>query len=66
MTPDMAQRIDDVIEKNPGLSFTFIMNQALANWIQKPTLNVDVGQFNSDDVNQFMHENSDLMDDLGK
>lgn len=41
ITGDVAQTIDDLVHKNPGLSFTFIINKALEGWLASP--NHEVG-----------------------
>lgn len=66
---DIAQRIDDVVQANPGLSFTFIMNQALASWLSNPSVQVMGGtprRVSDLDVDGFLNDNSGLMGDLAK
>jgi hypothetical protein len=64
---DLAQRIDDFIRANPGISFTWLVNQALVNWLQNPQVMLkNPKPMTADDVNRFMDENKDLMDDLAK
>lgn len=68
---DLAQAVDNIIQQNPGLSFTFVMNKALELWLADPKLNVIASQrrretvFESD-VDRFMRDNSSLMDKLAK
>ncbi|RYZ86438.1 MAG: hypothetical protein EOP04_13885 [Proteobacteria bacterium] len=66
ITPDMAQRVDDFLQQNPGLSFTLIMNKALETWFENPTIKVNLRQHNDEDVDAFMRANSGLMDKLSR
>ena len=61
VSPDLAQRMDDFIGANPGVSFTLLVNQALESWLKNPTFNFKKGEFSPED---FMDENKDLMHDL--
>lgn len=69
INPDLAQRLDDIIQKNPGLSFTFIMNQALEAWLVDPRLSLSAqqrGPVTDDEMDKFLRDNSSLMDKLAK
>ena len=35
-SPALAKKVDEFIQSNPGISMTFIMNQALTIWLDKP------------------------------
>ncbi len=64
---DLAQRIDDFIKKNPGVSFTLVVNQALTQWLEKPQITLNLRKPMSDDeIDRYMRDNADLMDDLSK
>jgi hypothetical protein len=69
---DLAQKVDDIIQDNPGLSFTFIMNQALEAWTKNPSVMLHSTQgkrsisTSIDEMDEFMKENSSLMDKLAK
>ena len=70
---DLAQAVDNIIQQNPGLSFTFVMSKALELWLADSKLNVNVNAsqrkretvFESD-VDKFMRDNSSLMAKLAK
>ncbi|MFK7827515.1 MAG: hypothetical protein AB8G05_25445 [Oligoflexales bacterium] len=49
----------------PGLNATFILNVALHEWLKKPTF-VKPKRYTDDDIDAFMEENSELMDELAK
>ena len=69
ISPDLAQKVDDIIQKNPGLSFTFIMNQALEAWLIDPRLRLAAqqrGPVTDDEMDKFLRDNSALMDKLAK
>lgn len=36
ISSDLAQRLDDVLSNKPGLSFTFLVNEALGQWFIAP------------------------------
>ena len=40
MDADLAQRVDDFLQTNPGISFTLLMNQATARWLRDPSIQV--------------------------
>ena len=66
---DLEGQIDAYVRKNPGVSFTLLMNQALRCWLKNPVLDLlgPVKEFRSDDkAKKFMEENSELMDSLGR
>lgn len=69
---DLAQAVDNIIQQNPGLSFTFVMNKALELWLADPKLSVVASQMrpreapSEYDVDKFMRDNSSLMDKLAK
>ena len=67
MDADLAQRVDDFLQKNPGISFTLLMNQATARWLRDPSIQVRrSAPVHLDAVDGFLRENADLMDDLSK
>jgi hypothetical protein len=64
---DLAQRVDDFLQKNPGISFTLMMNQATARWLSDPRIEVKrPAPVSLDVVDSFLRENADLMNDLSK
>lgn len=63
---DIAQQIDDFVQKNPGVSATLIFNQAIKQWLQNPKLELIRTRATEDDINRFLAENRDLMDKLAK
>ena len=64
---DLAQRIDDFIRENPGVSFTLLVNHALLQWLQNPQIALrNSKKLTEDDVKKFMADNAGLMDDLSK
>lgn len=67
MPGDLAQMVDDFIRENPGVSFTLLMNQAIAAWLKNPQVALKKPAGLSDaDVDRFMEQNRELMDDLSK
>lgn len=66
MEADLAQQMDDFLNMNPGVSATFVMNQAIKQWLKNPSFKLNQTQATDEDVDQFLRENSDLMDDLAK
>ena len=67
LSSDLAQRIDDFIQANPGISFTWLVNQAIMNWLKNPQVSLrNPKPMTEDDINRFMDENKDVMDDLAK
>ncbi len=64
MTGDMAQKIEDFIQRNPGVSFTLMMNQALQKWLERPAIALNRTEFSDDDATRFLDENAELMDNL--
>ena len=67
ITGDVAQRVDDFIKANPGVSFTLVVNQALMKWLEDPKITLNLRKpMTDDEIDQFMKDNSDLMDDLSK
>ncbi len=64
---DLAQRIDDFIRENPGVSFTLLVNQALLQWLKNPQIALRSSKkLSEEDVKKFLQENAALMDDLSK
>ena len=63
---DLAQRADDFIQENPGISFTWMMNQALLQWLNNPQVTLKTSKMSEDDVKKFMEDNKGLMEDLSK
>lgn len=67
ISPDLAQPVDDFIRSNPGISFTLIMNQALKTWLADPKITLkETKSFDSKDLEDFMDENAELLDDLSR
>ena len=63
---DLAQRVDDFIQENPGISFTWLVNQALLQWLNNPQVTLKTSKMSEDDVKKFMEDNKGLMEDLSK
>ena len=63
---DLAQRVDDFIQENPGISFTWLVNQALLQWLNNPQVTLKTSKMSDDDVKKFMEANKGLMEDLSK
>lgn len=63
---DIAQRIDDFISKNPGVSATLIFNQAIKQWLTNPKVELNRAPATDDDVDRFLNENRELMGELAK
>lgn len=64
-TEDVQQRIDALIRANPGLSFTWLMNQAILNFLDCPSVSLRRGDLTSEnDTKKFLLENLKLMEDL--
>lgn len=67
LSSDLAQRLDDFVGMNPGLSFTVIVNQALDAWLKNPKLSLRVPTSHTeDDVDQVIAENQAVFDRLAK
>ncbi len=67
ISSDLAQKIDDFIQVNPGISFTWLVNQSLVNFLRNPQVTLQNPKpMNEDDLKKFMADNSELMDDLSK
>ena len=67
LSADLAQRLDDFVAENPGLSLTLIMQQALERWLKDPSLKINVPKTHTnDDVDEILRDNAELMDDLSK
>jgi hypothetical protein len=67
VSADLAQRLDDFVAENPGLSLTLIMQQALDRWLGDPQLKVRIPRQHTDeDVDEVLRDNAALMDDLSK
>lgn len=67
ITPDLAQQLDDFLQKNPGLTFSLIANQALTQWLRSPRINFSLNQkaFVSDqEIEKMIEKDTALMDDL--
>ncbi len=53
--------------RNPGVSFTLMMNQALKSWLGNPQITLNAADsVGEKEVQDFMDQNADLMDDLGR
>lgn len=67
VSADLAQRLDEFVAENPGLSLTLIMQQALERWLGDPALKVRIPkQHTDDDIDAVMQDNAELMGDLEK
>ena len=64
--PDLAQQVDNFIANNPGVSATLIFNHAVKQWLRNPTLELNRTPATEEDVDNFLQENSELIDDLAK
>ena len=65
MHTEYIEEIDRYRHKVPGLNLTLILNVALLQWLKKPKFTTPKPYTNSD-IDQFMNENSELMDELAK
>lgn len=66
---DLAQRIDDFIQNNPGVSFTLIANQALANWLdgEKQVLKLNrPANITKEDIDELFSKRKNVMKELAK
>lgn len=64
---DLAQQVDDYVRENPGASFTLVMNQALRQWVKSGgKVELQRRAATEADVDRFMKDNKDLMDDLAR
>ena len=64
---DLAQRLDDFIVQNPGISFTWLVNQALLQWLKNPQVTLNTSKaMTEEEVRKFMEQNKGLMEDLSK
>jgi hypothetical protein len=67
LSSDVAQRLDDFVTANPGLSFTVIVNQALETWLKNPKLALRIPTSHTEeDVDAVIAENQDVFDRLAK
>ncbi len=66
MEADLAQRMDDFVKQNPGVSATFILNQSIKQWLKNPAVKLNHTPATDADVDKFLNDNSELMDDLAK
>lgn len=67
ISSDLAQRMDDFIQANPGISFTWLVNQAIVNFLKNPQVSLrNPNPMNEDEIQKFMKDNKELMDDLSK
>lgn len=66
LNPTLASKLADFITKNPGVSFTLIVNQALEKWLENPSIKLTRTPFTDEEVDKFLEENSELMKDLAK
>ncbi len=64
---DLAQKMDEFLQQNPGISFTLLVNQSIQCWLKNPQVALrPVQPVGLEAMDAFMHENADLMDDLSK
>lgn len=64
LAADLEKQVETYIRRNPGVSFTLLMNQALKCWLQNPVLDLlgpGPKEFKVEDTNKFMEEHSELM-----
>lgn len=66
MDADLAQRVDNFIKQNPGVSATLVFNQAIKLWLKNPAIDLNRTPATEDDVDKFLQDNSELVDDLAK
>ena len=68
LNADIAQKLEEFIEMNPGVSITLAVNQALSSWLSQPeiTLKLRKSQMTEGDVDKFFDDNTELMDDLAR
>lgn len=68
LDPVLAQQVEGFLEKNVGVSFTLIMNQALKDFLKNGVLRIELvhPKFTENDVDKFLSDNSELMDSLAK
>jgi hypothetical protein len=66
MHPDLAQRLDDFMAANPGLSLTLIMQRALSRFLDNPEIKPPTEKISEEELEEFLNENSDLMDELAE
>lgn len=68
LNADIAQKLEKFIEMNPGVSMTFAMNQALSSWLNNPeiTLKLKKSQMTEGDIEKFLDDNAELMNDLAR
>lgn len=66
-TGDLAQRMDDYIRDNPGVSFTMLVNQALIQWLKNPVVELTGrGQLTERELQKILEDNRELLKDLAK
>ena len=64
---ELAQRIDEFITKNPGVSFTLIANQAILNWIEKHLITIHKPkEMTEEDLAELIEKDRGLMEALVK
>jgi hypothetical protein len=62
---DIVQKIEEYVKKNPGMTFTLIVNQALKQWLNNPCLDIATPQLRSnDDMEQLLKDHQKLIDRL--
>jgi hypothetical protein len=67
LSADLARQLDAFVDKNPGLSLTLIMQQALEQWLSSPNLRINVPSSHTNaDIDAVLNSNATLMTDLGK
>jgi hypothetical protein len=67
LSADLAQRLDDFVAENPGISLTLVMNQALDAWLKNPSLSIKLPRSHTtEDIDAIFRDNAELMDDLSK
>lgn len=66
ISADLSRILDGYIQQNPGISFTLIVNQAITDWLRNPNISLKRSAVTDKQVDEFMAENSDLLDDLSR
>lgn len=62
---DLIEKIEEMKNKKPGFNATLIINQALWLWSKNPTISI-LSAYTESDVDEFLDNNSELMDKLAE
>lgn len=66
LEPSVAFALENLLSKNPNISLTLAVNQALKEWLKNPKITVNTEKFSDEDVDAFMEENKGLMEKLSR